>query len=151
MSHYGNFINKASNIPVAGISSYIEGITCEQNLRPDLYYKPPSTPENIRKHRKSLREKPGKKQLHPGIYEDAREYEQMVHGVKTLKSEHVKDCINSSNFDGIKYFMNNIQEQKYKRTQREPLGKSLVRNYEFPEKFKKDTFAFGVPTTGGIN
>ena len=47
--------------------------------------------------------------------------------------------------------MNNIQEQKYARNNREPLGKSIMRNYEFPEKVKEDTFKFGIPTAGCIN
>jgi hypothetical protein len=44
--------------------------------------------------------------------------------------------------------MNNIQEDKYKRNQREPLGKSIIRNYAFPDVVKDDSFKFGVPTSG---
>lgn len=72
----------------------------------------------------------------------------MLHGVKTLGSDHVNDCIKGNNLSGVNYFINNIHEQKYARNQREPLGKSIMRNYEFPEKVKEDNFKFGVPTTG---
>lgn len=42
-----------------------------------------------------------------------------------------------------------MQEQKYFRCQREPLGKSIMRNYKFPELVKDNNFRFGVETTGG--
>jgi hypothetical protein len=42
-----------------------------------------------------------------------------------------------------------MQEQKYARCQREPLGKSIMRNYKFPESVREDKFRFGVETTGG--
>lgn len=44
--------------------------------------------------------------------------------------------------------MNTIQEDKYKRSQREPLGKSIIRNYTFPEKTLEENFKFGQPTRG---
>lgn len=75
----------------------------------------------------------------------------MIHGVKTKASEHVDNCIKGSDLSGINYFMNNMKEQKYARNQREPLGKSIMRNYEFPEKVKDDSFKFGVPTNGCIH
>lgn len=39
-----------------------------------------------------------------------------------------------------------MQEQKYSRLQREPLGKSIVRNYKFPEIIKDEKFKFGLET-----
>ena len=74
--------------------------------------------------------------------------EKLVHGVKTLVSEHVPDCIKGSNLNGINYFINNIKEKKYERSKREPLGNALIRNYIFPEEVKSDGFQFGIPTTG---
>lgn len=148
MSNQGRFKDSTPFMNVAGTTTVQQGVTTDQSLRQDLYYKAPSTPEHIRKYRKSIREMPGKKQLHPGIYNDPKDHEEMVHGVKTQYSDHVRDCIKNSNLDGVKFFMNNIKEQKYARNQREPLGSSLVRNYEFPEKVKNDSFKFGVPTVG---
>ena len=49
---------------------------------------------------------------------------------------------------GINHFINNIQENKYAKNQREPLGQSIIRNYKFPEKVKEEEFKFGIPTTG---
>ena len=43
-----------------------------------------------------------------------------------------------------------MQEQKYARCQREPLGKSIMRNYKFPDVVKDNRFRFGVETTGSI-
>jgi hypothetical protein len=88
------------------------------------------------------------KQLHYGVYNDPKDYEDLIHGMKTLDSDHVNNCIKGSNLPGIKNFINNIQENKYARNNREPLGKSLMRNYNFPEKTTQDNFKFGIPTTG---
>lgn len=41
-----------------------------------------------------------------------------------------------------------MNEQKYAQAKREPLGKSLIRNYKFPEEVKKDEFKFGLHTSG---
>jgi hypothetical protein len=101
------------------------------------------------KFSKTLREIPGKKQTHYGIFNDPKEYENNVHGLKTADSDHLKDCIYGTNLNGAKYFINKMKEQKYVRTQKEPLGKTLQRNYVFPEEVKKEVFKFGVPTQGG--
>jgi hypothetical protein len=86
--------------------------------------------------------------LHYGIYNDPKDHENYIHGVKTLESDHVTDCIKGNNLNGVNYFLNEIKENKYARLQREPLGKSIIRNYEFPEKVKEDTFRYGAPTSG---
>jgi len=96
-----------------------------------------------------MREIPGAKQIHPGIYDDSKDYETYIHGVKTAASDHVTDCIFGTNLNGIKYFINEMQEQKYARCQREPLGKSIMRNYNLPEITKDEKFRFGVDTIGG--
>ncbi len=88
------------------------------------------------------------KQLHYGVFNDPKDYEGILHGVKTLESDHVTDCIKGGNLGGVKYFMNKIQEDKYKRNQREPLGRSIIRNYDFPEKVRDESFKFGVPSSG---
>jgi len=68
--------------------------------------------------------------------------------VKTKESEHVDDCIKGNNLTGVNYFLNNIKENQYATAKREPLGKPIIRNYEFPEEVKQDQFRFGVQTTG---
>lgn len=106
--------------------------------------------ETQTKFSKGLREIPGKKQTHYGILNDPKDYEEYVHGMKTADSDHLKDCIYGTNLSGAKYFINQMKEQKYVRTQKEPLGKTMQRNYVFPEEVKNDDFKFGVPTQGGI-
>jgi hypothetical protein len=66
--------------------------------------------------------------------------------VKTKVSEHVDDCIKGQNLAGIKHFLNNIKEDKYTRNIREPLGKSLRRDYIFPTIVADNAFKFGIPT-----
>ena len=106
------------------------------------------TPQDIKRYRKLSKETPGVKQLHYGVYNDPKDHENLIHGVKTLDSDHVNDCIKGNNLNGVNYFLNEIKENKYSRLQREPLGKSIIRNYEFPEKVREDNFRFGAPNTG---
>jgi hypothetical protein len=108
--------------------------------------KPGSTPEKIKKFRKSDRDEPGIKQIHRGIYDDPKEWDHIKHGKPTSESLHVNDCIYGTNLNGIKYFMNEMKEQKYAKAKREPLGKSIMRNYNFPEIVKDDKFKFGLHT-----
>lgn len=96
-----------------------------------------------------MREVPGTKQIHYGIYDDEREWEVANHGKPTAASLHVDDCIYGSNLNGIKYFMNEMNEQKYAKARREPLGKSIIRNYTFPEAVKENNFRYGLHTSGG--
>lgn len=91
------------------------------------------------------------KQLHAGIFDDPKDYEAYIHGVPTKSSDHVPDCIKGSNLNGNGYFMNALQEKHYASARREPLGKSIVRNYTFPEEVKKEGFKFGIPTSGFYN
>jgi hypothetical protein len=88
------------------------------------------------------------KQIHYGLYDDEKDWEEKIHGVTTAQSMHVNDCIYGSNLNGIKYFMNEMNEQKYKQAKREPLGKSLIRNYKFPDVVKDDEFKFGLKSIG---
>jgi len=100
------------------------------------------------KFSKTLREITGQKQIHHGIYNDTKEYENYTHGMKTPDSDHLKDCIYGTNLNGAKYYINEMNEQKYVRSQKEPLGKTIQRNYIFPEEVQTEKFQFGVPTQG---
>ena len=154
MSYAEKAIDRTPFIPGAGIASAsaLEGVNADMSLRQDLYYQPSTTtPDSIKKYRESTRQKIGVKQLHPGIYDDPKDYENLVHGVPTADSDHVPDCIKGANIDGNKFFMNQLAESHYASSKREPLGKSIVRNYKFPEIVKNDDFRFGIPTTGFFN
>lgn len=149
MSNAGKFQDKSPLFREAGVTTAISGQSADNSIRQDVYFKPKtSTPEHIKKYRRSLKEVPGVKQIHYGIFNDPKDYEQMVHGVKTQKSDHVPDCIKGGNLNGINYFMNEIKEDKYASHKREPLGTSILRNYDFPERVKNEDFKFGVPTVG---
>lgn len=149
MSNQGKFKDHTSFMRPAGITCSIEGVTADNSIRQDLYYKPSTvTPEEILKYRNSTRERVGVKQLHPGIFNDPKDYELLVHGLKTAASDHVPDCIKGSNLSGNKFLMNQLKENHYASAKREPLGKSLQRDYIFPDECKKDDFKFGIPTVG---
>ena len=96
MSYAEKAIDRTPFIPGAGITSQsaLEGASADQSIRQDLYYTPNTkTPDNIKKFRDSTRQRVGVKQLHPGIYDDPKDYENLVHGIKTKYSDHVPDCI----------------------------------------------------------
>ena len=154
MSYAEKAIDRTPFIPGAGVPTEAakDGVSADLSIRQDLYFKPDTvTPDNIKKYRDSTRQRVGVKQLHPGIFNDPKDYEELVHGIKTAGSDHVPDCIKGANIDGNKYFMNQLAENQYASSRREPLGKGLMRNYKFPEEVKKPEFRFGVPTTGFVN
>jgi hypothetical protein len=51
----------------------------------------------------------------------------------------------------MSYFINKIKEDNYARNQREPLGNSIIRNYNFPDTVKNEKFKFGLETGERIN
>ena len=149
MSNEGKYWDSTPFIPMGGITTAISGQSLDQSMRPDLYPLSTSmTPDSLIKYRNTRHLIPGIKQVHYGIYDDPRDYEDLVHGVPSKSSDHVPDCIKGSNLNGNKYFMNLIAESQYPSAKREPLGKSIVRNYKFPEEVKNVNFRFGIPTSG---
>jgi hypothetical protein len=152
MSNKGKFTDFTPFIRPAGITTTLDDECADKSIRQDLYFKPLNdTPAHLVKFRNTIRQIPGVRQYHRGVYEDPRDYEKLVHGVKTLESDHVPDCIKNPSLSGTKHFLNELNEKKYQRTWREPLGKGILRNYKFPDEVKKDSFKFGIPTTGYYN
>ena len=146
------FIDSTPFIPGAGVPTTTSQNTVDHSIRQDLYFTPDTqTPDHIKKYRDSTHQRIGVKQLHPGIYDDPKFYEDLTHGMKSRPSDHVPDCIKGANIDGNKFFMNQLAESHYASKKREPLGKSLVRDYTFPEEVKNEQFRFGVPTKGIMN
>ena len=146
------FHDQTPFIPGAGIPTSTSLNTVDHSVRQDLYFTPESqTPDHIKKYRDSTHQRIGVKQLHPGIYDDPKFYEDLTHGMKSKPSDHVPDCIKGANIDGNKFFMNQLAESHYASKKREPLGKSLQRDYIFPEEVKNANFKFGVPTKGLMN
>ena len=154
MSFAEKALDRVPFIPYAGSyqSSKTKDNNIDMNLRPDLYFSPSTTtPDNIKKYRDSLRQRVSVKQIHPGLYDDPRDYESLRHGITSKSSDHVPDVIKGLNLDGNKEFMNDLSESRYASNKREPLGKSIVRNYQFPEVVKSNDFKFGVPTSGFLS
>ena len=152
MSNEGLYWDSTPFIPMAGVTTSTSGQSADLSIRQDLYNPGvASTPESQAKYRNTRHLIPGIKQLHYGVYNDPKDYEDLVHGVPTQVSDPVPDCIKGNNLNGNKYFMNQIAESQYPSAKREPLGKSLMRNYIFPEEVKSDGFRFGIPTSGIMN
>ena len=149
---HSKFIDKTPFIPGAGVPTSNAPNTADHSIRQDLYFTPSTlTPDNIKKYRDSTHQRVGVKQLHPGIYDDPKFYEDLTHGNPSKPSDHVPDCIKGANIDGNKFFMNQLAESHYASRKKEPLGKSLRRDYIFPEEVKNANFKFGVPTKGIMN
>ena len=111
MSFNEKAIDRTPFIPYAGNNqkSKLKDNELDMNLRPDLYFSSEvKTPDNIKKYRDSIRQRVGVRQLHPGIYDDPRDYESLRHGITTKSSDHVPDIIKGLNLDGTSGFMNDL-------------------------------------------
>ena len=87
---------------------------------------------------------PGISLVHYGKYYDEKKYDNIHHGIKSKDSLHVSDCIKGNNLQGMQNFVNQLKESNYASNAREPLGKSIERNYKFPnEVSNKDFMGFG--------
>ena len=109
MSNKGKYWDNAPFIPYSGKTTALEGVSVDNSIRQDLYFQPSTiTPDEIKKYRDSTRQRVGVKQYHPGIYDDPKDYEDLVHGVPTKSSLHVDDCIKGTNLSGNQIFMNQL-------------------------------------------
>ena len=144
MSNKGKYWDNAPFIPYSGVTTALEGVSADNSIRQDLYFTPSTvTPDEIKKYRDSTRQRVGVKQLHYGIYDDPKDYEDLVHGVPTKSSLHVDDCIKGTNLSGNQIFMNQLKEDKfYASHKREPLGAGLQRDYIFPDQCSNPDFKF---------
>lgn len=111
----------------------------------------PTTPEDVRRFRKSYFSEPGSRIAHPGLINDLKAIDPLTKfGVVTTGSQHVSDVIAygaaSSEYQRIAQAKS---EANYASRKREPLGKSLVRGYAMSAAVQKPEFAFGVSGTFG--
>lgn len=107
----------------------------------------PSTPEHIRKYRKSTNGLPGVIVVHPGLREDAENLDRnRAYGKIVQPSAAVGQVIKAQNLTGMADKFNDIKESKYASQQREPLGHSYERGYAFPEVTQSEGFKFGIPS-----
>lgn len=154
MSFPEKAFDRSPFIPGAGVPTKPAKDDLDVNsiIKQDIYNPITSeTPNNLKKYRQNLARSVGVKQLHPGIYDDNHDYENLVHGNPSADSDHVYQLIKIPYLDGTKNFINNINESKYASNRREPLGRSIVRNYQFPEEVKLPKFRFGLPGDHSMN
>ena len=107
------------------------------NIRQDVHLPAdaPSTPDHLKKYRKSHVNEPGKIQKHWGQADDASAYPPSYsYGKPTYTSEHVGEVLKAQNLSGLADKFNDIKEDKYASHQREPLGQGYSRSYQWPEQ-----------------
>lgn len=121
------------------------------NIRQDVHLPAdhPSTPEHLKKYRKSHVNEPGKIQKHWGVADDAKKFpENYSYGKSTYGSEHVDQVIKAQTLAGLADKFNDIKEAKYASHVKEPLGKGFSRQYQWPDKTANGEIQFGVPSQG---
>ena len=85
-------------------------------------------------------------QQHYGLVGAPQPNQAHVYGVVTEKSEGAGKIIRAGEKDRIGNYINEIKESKYDSLKREPLAKTITRNYNYPEQAKQEEFKFGLPT-----
>ncbi|KRX04848.1 hypothetical protein PPERSA_06482 [Pseudocohnilembus persalinus] len=105
----------------------------------------PSTPEHIKKYRKSYKQQHGKTILHYGVADDVIDKSRPF-GHKVLPSDHADQCLKNDQYKGINQLISEINENKYASRHKEPLGKRMERNYNFPQETQSQNFRFGKVT-----
>ena len=117
-------------------------------MRPDLFPESQpreATPEHIRKYRQSFRHEPGQRMVHPGLQSDMENLDRnKVQGKETVGSEPNENIVKAQNFNGLAVKFNEIKESKYATHKKEPLGRGLTRDYEWPSSVTGPNFEFGV-------
>jgi hypothetical protein len=151
MSNAGKFRDPIPKIPCAGITTTLKEEAAGKCIQQDEYYTAPNTPPHIKKYRKSFNNQPGVKQKHYGLVGDPTPDEKFSFGKKTYESEHVSNVIKAQNMAGLADYNNDLKEGKYQSHQREPLGKSYIRGYNYPDQIKNTEFEFGVATGASEN
>lgn len=58
----------------------------------------------------------------------------------------MSQVVKAQNLNGLADKFNDIKEGKYASMQREPLGKTYSRGYEWPNETQDKQFKFGVPS-----
>lgn len=106
------------------------------SIRQDVHLpaEEPSTPDTLKKYRKSHVNEPGKIQKHWGLADDPQHFPaNYSYGKSTYTSEHVSDVIKAQHLSGLADKFNDIKEDNYASHKREPLGQGYSRKYQWPE------------------
>lgn len=90
--------------------------------------------------------------MHPGLQEDRKEVDyKHAFGRPQYSSDHVDTVIKSQNLVGLADKFNDTLEAQYKSNKNEPLGKSMTRNYVWPEAAQDGNAVFGLPSKDIVN
>ena len=90
----------------AGVSRRVSDDSCSKNLQPDIFFPPPAG-----------RQKPLKAAYSHNVPD-------IVHGISTIKSESVGKTFKAMRKMGVESIIRDRDEEIYKSTQLEPLGKT---------------------------
>lgn len=141
MSNVGRYQDRNPGMRAAGVVTTIPDDSAKACIKPP----PPreSTPEHIKKYRKSFNDEPGMKQIHYGIMEDPIPPPSFTYGKKTYQSDHVNEVIGPNKSQSLAEYEKHLKEQKYASSIKEPLGKGYERGYNYPEVVQTNDFKFG--------
>ena len=98
----------------------------------------PTTPDEIKKFRRSTLHEPGRRVVHPGMAGDT--IPTMTFGVKSVLGEPAADVMATYPRSELDQWRLERTEDVYASTRREPLGKSFVRGHHIPDKFNRTGF-----------
>jgi hypothetical protein len=125
---------------IRGAGYQIVGVRDRENadfsIRQDVHLPSdaPSTPEHLKKYRKSHVNEPGKIQKHWGVADDQKRFaENYSYGKATYSSDPVEKVIKAQTLAGLADKFNDIKEAQYASHNREPLGKGFSRQYDWPQ------------------
>ena len=149
MSNVGKFRDRNPGLRPAGVVTTIPDDSTRACIQPP----PPreSTPEKIKKYRKSFNDEPGMKQIHYGILEDPLPPSTFSYGKKSHNSDHVHQIIGPNKSQSLAQYEKELRENKYASSIKEPLAKGFERGYTFPQQVYSNEFRFGQQTEPSEN
>ena len=89
--------------------------------------------------------------VHYGKYDDRLPADSHTYGLHAKPSDHVPECVKNKTTEGYHKVINDINEEIYISTVKEPLAARMDRKYVFPEKCNTGEFKFGHPTPESAN
>ncbi len=113
----------------------------------------PSTPPEVRKYRRSTYLEPGKRFQHYGIVEDLQKMnlESKVYGnMSDAGNGTAAELLSHKKLSELEKINMVKAEKVYKGAAREPLGKTVDRHINLPDKFTKEGRPFGVTSKSSL-
>jgi len=119
-------------VPPGGYKGPGADVSAAMCIMPDAFgfggeddYAQPSTPDRLKKYRKSHTGQPGFRTVHPGLVEDAENLDRnAAYGKATNNSMRVGTVMEAQNLNGLADKFHGLKEAKYASKIREPLAAS---------------------------